>query len=58
MVETHAGDMIGKVALAAEKDANAADIGNKIHPPPTLGQSIGMAAELALGSVLRMVLWG
>ena len=26
------------------------DIGKTIHPHPTLGESIGMAAEVALGS--------
>jgi len=50
MVGTHAGDMIGEVALAIEMGADAVDIGNTIHPHPTLGESIGMAAEVAHGS--------
>jgi dihydrolipoamide dehydrogenase len=50
MVGTHAGDMIGEVALAIEMGADAIDIGKTIHPHPTLGESIGMAAELAHGS--------
>ncbi|MCV2366693.1 dihydrolipoyl dehydrogenase [Roseateles oligotrophus] len=50
IVGTHAGDMIGEIALAIEMGANAVDIGKTIHPHPTLGESIGMAAEVAHGS--------
>ena len=50
IVGTHAGDMIGEVALAIEMGADAVDIGKTIHPHPTLGESIGMAAEVACGS--------
>lgn len=50
MVGTHAGDMIGEVALAIEMGADAIDMGKTIHPHPTLGESIGMAAEVAHGS--------
>ncbi len=50
MVCNHAGDMIGEIALASEMAADAVDIGKTIHPHPTLGESIGMAAEIAHGS--------
>ncbi|MBA3595349.1 MAG: dihydrolipoyl dehydrogenase [Polaromonas sp.] len=50
MVGTHAGDMIGEIALAIEMGADSVDIGKTIHPHPTLGESIGMAAEVAHGS--------
>jgi len=50
IVGTHAGDMIGEVALAIEMGADVVDIGKTIHPHPTLGESIGMAAEVAHGS--------
>ena len=50
MVGTHAGDMIGELCLAIEMGCDAEDIGKTIHPHPTLGESIGMAAEVALGS--------
>ncbi len=50
MVGTHAGDMIGEIALAIEMGADAVDMGKTIHPHPTLGESIGMAAEVAHGS--------
>ena len=49
IVGTHAGDMIGEVALAIEMGADAVDIGRTIHPHPTLGESIGLAAEVAEG---------
>jgi len=50
IVGTHAGDMIGEVALAIEMGADEIDIGKTIHPHPTLGESIGMAAEVAHGT--------
>ena len=50
IVGTHAGDMIGEIALAIEMGADAIDIGKTIHPHPTLGESIGLAAEVAHGT--------
>ena len=50
MVGPNAGDMIGEVALAIEMGCDAVDIGKTIHPHPTLGESIGMAAEVAHGT--------
>ncbi len=50
IVGTHAGDLIGEIALAIEMGADAVDIGRTIHPHPTLGESIGMAAEVAEGA--------
>ena len=50
IVGTHAGDLIGEIALAIEMGADAVDIGKTIHPHPTLGESIGMAAEVAHGT--------
>ncbi|MGE4377722.1 MAG: dihydrolipoyl dehydrogenase [Burkholderiaceae bacterium] len=49
IVGPHAGDLIGEVALAIEMGADALDIGQTVHPHPTLGESIGLAAEAALG---------
>ena len=42
--------MIGEVGLAIKMGADAIDIGKTIHTHPTLGGSIGMAAEVAHGS--------
>ena len=50
IVGTHAGDMIGEICLAIEMGCDAEDIGKTIHPHPTLGESIGMAAEVANGT--------
>jgi dihydrolipoamide dehydrogenase len=49
IVGTHAGEFIGEVALAIEMGADSVDIGKTIHPHPTLGESIGLAAEAADG---------
>jgi dihydrolipoamide dehydrogenase len=50
IVGTNAGDLIGEVCLAIEMGADMVDIGKTIHPHPTLGESIGLAAEVAHGS--------
>jgi dihydrolipoamide dehydrogenase len=50
IVGPNAGDMIGEIALAIEMGADAVDIGKTIHPHPTLGETIGLAAEVAHGS--------
>ena len=49
IVGTHAGDLISELALAVEMGADAVDIGKTIHPHPTLGESVGMAAEVYEG---------
>src|SRR5690625_1401237 len=49
IVGTGAGDMIGEVALAIEMGADQLDIAHTIHPHPTLGESIHMAAAASLG---------
>ncbi len=49
IVGTHAGDLISEVCLAIEMGCEPADIGKTIHPHPTLGESIGMAAEVYEG---------
>ena len=49
IVGTHAGDLISELALAIEMGCDPTDIGKTIHPHPTLGESVGMAAELFEG---------
>ena len=51
IVGVHAGDLISEVALAIEMGSEAADIGLTIHPHPTLGESVGMAAEVYEGTI-------
>lgn len=50
IVGTNAGDLIGEVCLAIEMGADSVDIGKTIHPHPTLGESVGLAAEAHHGS--------
>ncbi|VWD48377.1 dihydrolipoamide dehydrogenase [Burkholderia aenigmatica] len=49
IVGLNAGDLISEVCLAVEMGADAEDIDKTIHPHPTLGESVGMAAELYEG---------
>ncbi|MDQ3039650.1 MAG: FAD-dependent oxidoreductase, partial [Pseudomonadota bacterium] len=51
IVGVHAGELISEVALAIEMGCEAADIGHTIHPHPTLGESVGMAAEVYEGTI-------
>ena len=51
IVGIHAGELISEVALAIEMGCEAADIGHTIHPHPTLGESVGMAAEVYEGTI-------
>ena len=46
-----AGDLIAETVLAIELGATAEDLGLTIHPHPTLSESIGLAAELAEGTI-------
>ena len=49
IVGTHAGELIGELALAVEMGCDAVDLGKTIHPHPTLCESVGMAAEVFEG---------
>jgi dihydrolipoamide dehydrogenase len=49
IVGTHAGDLLSEIVLSVEMGADAVDIAKTIHPHPTLGESVGMAAEVAEG---------
>lgn len=51
IVGVHAGDLISEIALAIEMGAEAGDIGHTIHPHPTLGETVGMAAEVYEGTI-------
>ena len=56
IVGPHAGELISEVALAIEMGAEAGDIGHTIHPHPTLGESVGMAAEVYEGTITDLYL--
>ena len=51
VVGVSAGDLISELALAVEMGAEAADIALTVHPHPTLGESVGMAAEVYEGTI-------
>ncbi|MBV8156649.1 MAG: dihydrolipoyl dehydrogenase, partial [Dyella sp.] len=51
IVGPHSGDLISEICLAIEMGAEAGDIGLTIHPHPTLGESVGMAAEAYEGTI-------
>lgn len=51
IVGVHAGELISEIALAIEMGCEVHDIGHTIHPHPTLGESVGMAAEVYDGSI-------
>lgn len=50
IVGTHAGDLIGEIALAVEMGADNIDLAHTIHPHPTLIESVGMAAGNITGA--------
>ena len=47
----NAGELIGEAVLALEMGAVAADIGETIHPHPTLSETFALAAEIADGTI-------
>ena len=56
IVGVHAGDLISELALAIEMGCEAADIGHTVHPHPTLGESVAMAAEVYEGTITDLYL--
>ncbi len=55
IVGRNAGELIGETVLALEMGADAEDIALTIHPHPTLNESIGMAAEMAEGTITDLM---
>jgi dihydrolipoamide dehydrogenase len=51
IVGINAGELIAELVHALEMGADAEDIGLTIHPHPTLSESVGMAAEVGLGTI-------
>jgi dihydrolipoamide dehydrogenase len=45
-----AGDLIGEAVLAIEMGCAVRDVVDTIHPHPTLGETLGFAAEVHLGT--------
>lgn len=55
IVGPNAGELIGEAVLALEMGATAEDIGLSIHPHPTLCETLGLAAEMAEGSITDLM---
>ncbi len=47
----NAGELIGEALLALQMGANVSDIGQVIHPHPTLNETLFFAAEMAEGTI-------
>ncbi|EIC20437.1 dihydrolipoyl dehydrogenase [Thiorhodovibrio frisius] len=55
IVGPNAGELIGEAVLALEMGADMEDIGLSVHPHPTLNETIGLAAEMAHGSITDLL---
>ena len=51
IVGPNAGDLIAEIGLAIEMGADAADIGQTVHPHPTLSETVAFAAEAYAGTL-------
>ncbi|MBF6619787.1 MAG: dihydrolipoyl dehydrogenase [Patulibacter sp.] len=51
IVGLNAGELIAEVGLAIEMGANAEDVALTVHAHPTLSESVGLAAEIAEGTI-------
>ncbi len=51
IVGTNAGELIAEPELALELGADAEDLALTVHPHPTLSESVGLAAEVGIGTV-------
>ena len=51
IVGLNAGELIAEPGLALELGANAEDVALTVHAHPTLSESIGLAAEIAEGTI-------
>ncbi|MGH8273032.1 MAG: dihydrolipoyl dehydrogenase [Gammaproteobacteria bacterium] len=56
IVGPNAGELISELVLAIEMGCDAEDIALSIHPHPTLSESVGMAAEIAAGTITDLYL--
>ncbi len=51
IVGVNAGELIAELVHALEQGADAEDLALTIHPHPTLSETVGFAAEVALGTI-------
>jgi dihydrolipoamide dehydrogenase len=55
IVGPNAGDLISEVAVAIEMGADATDLGQTIHPHPTLSETVNFAAEMFEGTITDLM---
>jgi dihydrolipoamide dehydrogenase len=55
IVGRNAGELISESVLALELGADMEDLSLTIHPHPTLSETIGLAAEMAAGSITDLL---
>ncbi len=55
IVGINAGELIAETVHALEMGANAEDIAMTIHPHPTLSETVGLAAEMAEGTITDLM---
>jgi dihydrolipoamide dehydrogenase len=51
VVGPNAGELVAEVGLAIEMGADVEDVGLTVHAHPTLSETVGLAAELAAGTI-------
>ena len=55
IVGVNAGELIAETVHALEMGASAEDIALSIHPHPTLSETVGLAAEMAQGTITDLM---
>jgi dihydrolipoamide dehydrogenase len=55
IVGYNAGELIGEAVLALEKQCTVEDLTRAIHPHPTLNETMGLAAEVAQGTITDLM---
>ncbi|HVH05743.1 MAG TPA: FAD-dependent oxidoreductase [Myxococcota bacterium] len=55
IVGARAGDLLAEAVVAIEMGADARDLALAVHPHPTLSETVGLAAELAAGTITDLV---
>jgi dihydrolipoamide dehydrogenase len=55
IVGVNAGELIAELAHAIEMGADIEDIALTVHPHPTLSETVGLAAEVAAGTITDLV---
>jgi dihydrolipoamide dehydrogenase len=55
IVGVNAGELIAETVLALEMGADVEDLALTIHPHPTLSETVGLAAEMAHGTITDLM---